>query len=242
MQRAALVALALIILGTATFAADQPRVFVTDSKSWEIAGGGGGSSSGFGGGVQGGARPQTAEIIKTFAQKCPNVIINMKQEKADYVVVLEHEGGKGLLRKDNKVAVFNWDGDSIASKSTVSLGGSVEEACKAITQHWAAHAQERANSVAAQAQSNSSSKTAAAPELTAPAAPQITVASEPAGADIEVDGSFVGNTPSTIDMTPGDHVIRVTKAGYQPWERKMKVMSGSININAQLDPAKVSAQ
>src|SRR5437870_3060822 len=96
----------------ATVASDEkPRVFITDSQSWEIAGGGGGSSAGFGSAVKGGARPQTAEIIKTFGERCPQSIVNNKQDKADYVVLLDHEGGKGFGRKDNKVAVFNRDGD-----------------------------------------------------------------------------------------------------------------------------------
>jgi len=51
--------------------ADRARVFITDSKSWEMAGAGGGSSSGFGGATRGGARPQTAEIIKTSANDAP---------------------------------------------------------------------------------------------------------------------------------------------------------------------------
>ncbi|MBZ5555346.1 MAG: hypothetical protein LAO21_21775 [Acidobacteriia bacterium] len=116
------------------FAADKekPRVFVTDSKSWEIAGGFGGTSNGFGGAVKGGARPQTAEIIKTFGERCPGVTVNMKQEKADYIVLLDHEGGKGYALKDNKFAVFNKDGDSIASGSTRSLGNAVKDACAAI--------------------------------------------------------------------------------------------------------------
>ena len=113
------------------FAQEKARVFVTDSKSWEISGGSGGSSGAFGGETHGGARPQTAEIIKTFGEKCKEVTVTMKQEKANYVVVLEHEGGKSWIRKDNKVAVFNQDGDSIVSHSTMSLGGSVDDACKA---------------------------------------------------------------------------------------------------------------
>src|SRR5438034_8042706 len=106
---------------------DKARIFITDSTSWEMSGHSGGSSSGFGGETHGGARPQTAEIIKTFGEKCREVIVTMKQEKANYVVVLEHEGGKSWIRKDNKVAVFNQDGDSIVSHSTMSLGGSVDD-------------------------------------------------------------------------------------------------------------------
>src|SRR5690349_15351581 len=56
----------------ATVSSDEkPRVFITDSQSWEISGASGGTSGGFGGSVKGGARPQTAEIIKTFGERCP---------------------------------------------------------------------------------------------------------------------------------------------------------------------------
>jgi hypothetical protein len=54
------------------------------------------------------------------------------------------------------------------------------------------------------------------------------VASTPNGADIEVDGSFVGSTPSTIGVLGGDHVISVKKNGYKPWERKIKTSTGKV--------------
>ena len=117
-------------------AAEKPRVYVSDSKSWEISGGVGGSADAFGGAGSGGDRPQTAEIIKTFGERCPAVIVNNKQEKADYVVLLDHEGGKTLFLRDNKVVVFNKDGDSIVSHSTRSLGNAVKDACDAITSDW----------------------------------------------------------------------------------------------------------
>src|SRR4051812_12093774 len=85
---------ALVFTSATAFAGDNPRVFVTDSSSWEV-GGGAATVDGVGAGTGGGgARPQTAEIIKTFNQRCPNVIITSRKEKADYVVLLDHEGGK----------------------------------------------------------------------------------------------------------------------------------------------------
>jgi hypothetical protein len=55
----------------------------------------------------------------------------------------------------------------------------------------------------------------AAPTTQAQVAPaaapnaQITVTSNPPGADIELDGAYVGNTPSTIGVTVGDHTIEL---------------------------------
>ena len=115
---------------------ERPRVFVTDSQSWEISGGFGSNGDAISGSAKGGARPQTAEIIKTFGERCPNSIVTNQREKADYVVLLDHEGGKSLVLRDNKFAIFNKDGDAIKSGSTRSLGNAVKDACAAMTADW----------------------------------------------------------------------------------------------------------
>jgi len=215
---------------TSTSDPQKARVFVTDSQSWQMTGNSGGSNDGFAGHSSGGARPQTAEIVKTFGDRCSQVVVNNKQDKADYVVVLDHEGGKSILAHDNKVAVFNSDGDAIVSHSTRSLGNSVKDACEAISHDWPS----RVRKVAAQKQA---AQLVAVSEKsgTPSAASKIAVSSTPANADIALDGSFVGNTPSEIDVTPGDHTLTVSKSGFKPWERKFKATGGSVNINAQLE-------
>ena len=62
------------------------------------------------------------------------------------------------------------------------------------------------------------------------------VVSTPAAADIEIDGKFVGSTPSTVGVTSGEHDVVVKKNGFTAWERKITVSSGHININAELAP------
>lgn len=113
------------------------RVFVTDSQSWETrgSGGGGGNKNGWGtaSSFSGGARPQTAEIIKTINQRCPEYVVTNNLGRADFVITLDHEGGKGALAHRNKIAVFNRDGDDIYSNSTRELGNAVKDACAAIT-------------------------------------------------------------------------------------------------------------
>lgn len=125
-----------IAISAIALAQEKPRVFVTDSDSWETSGGFAGASSGGNGGVagrsSGGARPQTAEIMKTFSERCPGVVVTINRDRADYIVILEHEGGKELYRRDNKLAVFNKDGDMILSGSTRSLGNAVKDACAKI--------------------------------------------------------------------------------------------------------------
>jgi hypothetical protein len=64
----------------------------------------------------------------------------------------------------------------------------------------------------------------------------VIVKSTPPGADINVDGKFMGNTPSTSQLTPGDHVVEVEKEGLKPWQRGMTVNAGgNITIDATLD-------
>jgi hypothetical protein len=153
MKRLTLAPLVCVVCVSAFgMAQDQkPRVFITDSNSWEVGGAAFGTMNGayrgnaghvngtYGSYTAGGARPQTAEIIKTFGERCHEVIVNNKVEKADYVVVLDHEGGKGLVRRRNKIAVFNRDGDAIVSHSTRSLGNSVKDGCAAILKDWEEH-------------------------------------------------------------------------------------------------------
>lgn len=72
-----------------------------------------------------------------------------------------------------------------------------------------------------------------------PAAAQVAIAIEstPPGADIEIDGGFVGNTPSTITVAAGSHQIAVKKKGFADWTRTLNVTSGDIHLNAQLEAA-----
>ncbi len=226
-------------------AVEKPRVFITDSQSWSIAGTSGGGGGAYGGTMAGGARPQTAEIIKTFGERCPGVMVNNIQGKADYIVLLDHEGGKGVLRHKNKVAVFaRVSGDSVVSTSTLSLGGSVQDACQAIMIDWSQRGDAiRAASEPAAMKADKSVVTPQPVSVTTAAAPpplvttgKLSVISVPDGADIEVDGSFVGNTPSDVQVEEGDHTISVKKSGFKDWERKLKVSAGSnVRLNAELE-------
>lgn len=60
------------------------------------------------------------------------------------------------------------------------------------------------------------------------------ISSVPPSAEIEIDGSFVGNTPSSVAVAAGEHSIRITKAGYKPWERKIRTSSGNVTVIAEL--------
>jgi hypothetical protein len=71
-----------------------------------------------------------------------------------------------------------------------------------------------------------------------PSQTAISITSIPPGADLEVDGKFVGNTPSSMNLTSGDHSIKVTKKGYKTWERSLTASGGNVNLNADLEEEK----
>jgi hypothetical protein len=63
----------------------------------------------------------------------------------------------------------------------------------------------------------------------------VLVESNIAGADIEVDGSFMGSTPSSISVTPGQHTIILKKKGYLEWSRTMNVSGTAVKVSAELE-------
>ena len=69
-----------------------------------------------------------------------------------------------------------------------------------------------------------------------PAQASLTIDSTPSNADIEVDGGFVGNTPSTLSLTPGSHQVNVKKKGFVTWTKTLNVTGGAVKLNAELDP------
>lgn len=73
---------------------------------------------------------------------------------------------------------------------------------------------------------------------TVAAATELTLVSTPVGADVEIDGAFVGSTPSTITLASGDHTVRVSEKGYWPYEKNLRTSGGKINLHADLDSTK----
>lgn len=122
-------ALLLAIAGIAG-AAEQPRVYITESEAVQLsAGDSRGNLS-----LAGGTSPQSVEVMKTFSQRCPDVVITANRDKAEYVVRLDHEALSPTTPfvHGNKVAVFDKNDDPIYSDSTHTLASAVKGACKAI--------------------------------------------------------------------------------------------------------------
>jgi len=51
--------------------------------------------------------------------------------------------------------------------------------------------------------------------------------SQPAGAELSIDGQRVGNTPQRGELIEGRRVIKLTRAGYKPWQQTLKVVAGT---------------
>jgi hypothetical protein len=64
---------------------------------------------------------------------------------------------------------------------------------------------------------------------------QLDITSNPSGAEISVDGNFVGDTPSELAVAAGVHTITISKHGYKPWERKLTVSGGKVSVAAELE-------
>jgi len=64
----------------------------------------------------------------------------------------------------------------------------------------------------------------------------INFTSTPADAEITLDGSYVGNAPSTIAVGPGRHLVVLAMPGFAKWKRELMVSLGSdVNVSATLE-------
>jgi S1-C subfamily serine protease len=66
----------------------------------------------------------------------------------------------------------------------------------------------------------------------------VTVSSEPDGAEIFVDDKFHGNTPATLKLPAGSHVIILKFPKRADWRRTLEVLKSSkVSLKAALEPA-----
>jgi hypothetical protein len=198
----------------------RTRVFVTDSQWWEMRGGWSAapdnSNSGGGDYQSSGARPQTAEVIKTFNQRCPRITVTNSVERADFAVTYDHESGIGILHR-HKIVVFNRDGDDIFSDSTRELGNSVKDACEAILRHRSLHG--HPNAAAASAPS-------AANIFTPASLFDVTFTSAPPNAVVTISGQPIGRTPFTTRIPPGLYKAVFSIDGYATMSKDVAVGAG----------------
>ena len=67
----------------------------------------------------------------------------------------------------------------------------------------------------------------------------VTVSSDPDGADIYLDGKFVGNTPETLKLPAGPHTVSIKSSGRENWERSIEILrDNQLNLKGDLNTAK----
>jgi len=150
-------------------------------------------------------------------------------QKGDYVLVQTDPGNTYELEESHKiklgphlgeqVEVTGWERPSLATSSDSffarrGIGNSVTIMVESIRM------------IAKRCTAN--------PEAAPVSGAQLRISSTPTNADIEIDGSFVGNTPSTVGVAAGQHQLVVKKSDYKPWEKKITVTSGQMRVNAVL--------
>jgi PEGA domain len=55
----------------------------------------------------------------------------------------------------------------------------------------------------------------------------VNLQSTPPGAEVAVDGAFVGNAPAALKLPPGKHTVAVSSPGFKTWSRDLTVLAGS---------------
>ena len=125
-----------LTLGVA-LAAEKPRVFITESQALNVTNDAAAGDSKSALSLTGGNTPQSLDVIKSFTQRCPEVLVTGDREKADYLVRLDHEAVNPTtpFLRGNKVAVFDKSSDLVYSSSARILGNVVKGACAAILGH-----------------------------------------------------------------------------------------------------------
>ena len=79
-----------------------------------------------------------------------------------------------------------------------------------------------------------------------PAWAEISLRSEPPGAQVRVDGEALGETPLTAEIGAGNHKVEMTLEGYQPWQDSLDVVANEPQtlplVELELRPALVHLQ
>jgi hydrogenase maturation factor len=74
------------------------------------------------------------------------------------------------------------------------------------------------------------------PDSSATGLSTVLVKSTPDGAEITIDGKFMGTTPSTLNLPAGEHTIRSGKGSHKEWNRTVTLSAGgNIKIDATLE-------
>jgi hypothetical protein len=82
----------------------------------------------------------------------------------------------------------------------------------------------------------------AAPAVAPPPPPELDIWSSPAGADVFLDGEYVGKTPYTASVSAGEHTVDLRKKDFAIWQRKIHVNPGKRRIGGNLEQKVLNLQ
>src|SRR5437773_11579196 len=63
---------------------------------------------------------------------------------------------------------------------------------------------------------------------------ELNIFSEPFGAEIDLDGALIGNTPFRVIVPSGQHLISLRLAVYGPWKKIIYSTGRSLEVDSEL--------
>lgn len=75
-----------------------------------------------------GSNVSAAEVGKALDKHCPQVVLTIEQQKANYFLQAKNTGA-GAARKPYKFTLFDATGDRVFSTETSGLDGAVKDTC-----------------------------------------------------------------------------------------------------------------
>ncbi|HEX3322825.1 MAG TPA: PDZ domain-containing protein [Terriglobales bacterium] len=133
-----------LALSVALFAqGTKPRIFVHAKGTVNAMSQGSGAGGFFNRGVFASSRTDSVvdehdeaiELSKELRQQCDGVTVTLKEDAADYIVMLNRESKakKGLFSKNNQVLVADRNGDVIWTKDVRAVASAAKDVCAAVT-------------------------------------------------------------------------------------------------------------
>lgn len=198
------------------------------------------------------------ELQGEAVKDCPAYIaVTIDQSKSDYTLIFQRDEGKrsmwfnigaanrglagGLAAlalssslKVDKATLTDHDKVIVWSGKRSTLQNVVTDACNTIPAPILAPPPPPAAPIVVPTAPTTNDQQVITAEQTL--ATTVDFTSDVANAEIDIDGKFVGNVPSVVFLTPGDHLIVIAKAGYISYERTITITNGTIEVHADLLP------
>ena len=138
-------------------------------------------------------------------------------------------GGQAMMGTYGPGGVDRWDGHCVQGWHRKFLPGTdvTDEVNRELSEDPGLNAKTRTSvaKVPSEAQTGEEKPPASPTEETAIGT--VNVTSNPDGADVYVNGQFVGNSPAVLKLKPGKHTVVVKLSGHPDWSREISVESGS---------------